>query len=230
MRNLINFTTWRSIRESEERIPKNLPVEMPVPPELDCIINSFKNVKLKVIDHEIKTPKPGTPDKKMVGAKIANMPFNIRNKIKASGNKLYLFGDPVENYLKHFVHITPKFPEEIWNYEGKTWTLCTNAHPEVIKIILKCGIRDHIIPDNVKITEIPDGFSITIKGKRFTIESFKKNVVGIDGKSKKVYTSSMFNDSESRQTIYYGVEDKKIYDFDTFISDIENQKVKTFNS
>ncbi len=225
MGSLISFRDWKALREAsdpaEEKVPKNLPVEMPVPPELDTIAAAFKNEKLKVIDHEIKTPKPGIPDKKIVGEKLAGLPFEIRSKLKASGNKLYVVGEPVQEYLKHFIHVASQSPEEIWEYKGKSWTLCSSAHPEVVKLILMHGIHDHILPPGSKITEKNGTFGVKINGKSFDIQSFQKQIKDAEGKPKSAYTPSMFRDFEGRQTLYYGVDDKKIYDYHTLISDIE---------
>lgn len=221
----ISFKEWKAIREgkdsTEERIPKNLPVEMPIPPELDTIAVAFKNNKLKVIDHEIKTPKPGIPDKKIIGEKLAGLPFEIRNKLKANGNKLYVVGDPVKDYLKHYIHVSPQSPEEIWEFSGRSWTLATSAHPEVVKLILMHGIHDHIIPANSKITEKNGTFGIKINGKYFDIQSFQKQITDSEGRLKSTYTPSMFRDFEGRKTLYYDIDSKKIYDYHTLISDIE---------
>jgi len=225
MSSLISFKDWQALREAsdpaEEKVPKNLPVEMPIPPELDAIAAAFKNEKLKVIDHEIKTPKPGIPDKKIVGEKLASLPFEIRSKLKASGNKLYVVGEPVQEYLKHFIHVASQSPEEIWEYKGKTWTLATSAHPEIVKLILMHGIHDHILPPGSKITEKNGTFGVKINGKNFDITSFQKQIKDAEGNAKSAYTPSMFRDFEGRQALYYGIDDKKIYDYHTLISDIE---------
>lgn len=223
--NLISFKQYLAFREAsdpgEEKIPKHMPVEMPLPAELEAINAAFKNEKLKVIDHEIKTPKPGIPDKKIVGEKLAGINFEFRNKLKASGNKLYVVGDPVNDYLKHFIHVAANSPEEIWEYKGKSWTLCTSAHPEVVKLILMHGIHDHVLPPGAKITEKNGMFGVKVNGKQFDITSFSKQGQDAEGKPKSQYTPSMFRDFESRKTLYYGVDDKKVYDYHTLISDIE---------
>jgi hypothetical protein len=225
MGSLISYKEYVAFREAndpaEEKIPKNMPVEMPLPPELETINAAFKNEKLKVIDHEIKTPKPGIPDKKIVGEKLAGLPFELRNKLKASGNKLYVVGDPVQDYMKHFIHVSSQSPEEIWEYKGKSWTLCTSAHPEIVKLILMHGIHDHVLPSGAKITEKNGMFGVKINGKQFDITSFSKQGQDAEGKPKQQYTPSMFRDFESRKTLYYGVDDKKVYDYHTLISDIE---------
>jgi hypothetical protein len=223
----MSFRDWKTLREAsdpgEEKIPKNLPVEMPIPPELDTINAAFKNEKLKVIDHEIKTPKPGIPDKKIVGEKLASLPFEVRSKLKASGNKLYVVGEPVQEYLKHYIHVSSQSPEEIWEYKGKAWTLCTSAHPEIVKLILMHGIHGHILPAGSKITEKNGTFGVKINGKTFDITSFQKQITDAEGKSKSAYTPSMFRDFEGRKALYYGVDDRKVYDYHTLISDIEGQ-------
>lgn len=223
----LSFKDWKALREAsdpaDEKIPKNLPVEIPVPPELDTISYAFKNEKLKVIDHEIKTPKPGIPDKKIVGEKLAGLPFEIRNKLKASNNKLYVVGDPVRDYLQHYIHVSSQSPEEIWEYKGKSWTLATSAHPEIVKLVLMHGIHDHILPAGSKITEKNGTFGVRINGKTFDIQSFQKQITDAEGKPKSTYTPSMFRDFEGRKSLYYGIDDKKIYDYHTLISDIESK-------
>lgn len=230
MKKLISFKEFLALREAadptEERVPKNLPVEMPLPPELETINAAFKNEKLKVIDHEIKTPKPGIPDKKIVGETLAGLPFEVRSKLKASGNKLYVVGEPVQEYLKHFIHVASQSPEEIWTYKGKSWTLATSAHPEIVKLVLMHGIHDHIIPGGSKITEKDGTFGVKINGKQFDIQSFSKQAQDAEGNPKKAYTPSMYRDFESRKTLYYGIDDKKVYDYQTLISDIETGNKK----
>lgn len=230
---LISFKEWKNLREArdpgDEKIPKNMPIELPTPPELDTIASAFKNEKLKVIDHEIRTPKPGIPDKKIVGEKLASLPLEIRSKLKASGNKLYVVGDPVKEYLKHFIHVSSQSPEEIWEYKGKSWTLASSAHPEIVKLVLMHGIHDHILPAGSKITEKNGTFGVKINGKTFDIQSFQKQITDSEGKSKSTYTPSMFRDFEGRKTLYYGVDDKKVYDYHTLISDIEGQQKTNTN-
>lgn len=225
MGSLISYKEYIAFREAndpaEEKIPKNMPVEMPLPPELETINAAFKNEKLKVIDHEIKTPKPGIPDKKIVGEKLAGLPFELRNKLKASGNKLYVVGDPVQDYMKHFIHVASQSPEEIWEFKGKAWSLCSSAHPEIVKLILMHGIHDHILPPGAKITEKNGTFGVKVGGKQFDIQCFSKQGQDAEGNPKQQYTPSMFRDFESRKTLYYGVDDKKVYDYHTLISDIE---------
>jgi hypothetical protein len=223
--NKLSFKEYVALREAsdpgEEKIPKNMPVEMPLPPELEAINAAFKNEKLKVIDHEIKTPKPGIPDKKIVGEKLAGLPFEVRGKLKASGNKLFVVGEPVQDYMKHFIHVASQSPEEIWEFKGKSWTLCSSAHPEIVKLILMHGIHDHVLPPGSKITEKNGCFGVKINKKQFDITSFQKQAQDAEGKPKMAYTPSMFRDFESRKTLYYGVDDKKVYDYHTLISDIE---------
>lgn len=131
----------------QERVATTFPVELRgVPPEIMKLNDAFKNKNLNVTQHDMK--RPAEVDPTTVGPEFANLDPAYRSKIKMTGHKLYIIGDALKKFLHGYFHSNdymglPKPMEAV--------ELVTTAHPELVKLIIKQAIQDHILPDGVTV-------------------------------------------------------------------------------
>src|SRR4051812_39075885 len=129
----------------QERVPTQFPVELRgVPPEVLKIADAFKNKNLAVTQYDLK--RPADVDPTTVGPEFANLDPSYRSKIKMTGHKLFIVGEALKKFLHGYFHSN--------DYMGlpkplETVDLVTTAHPELIKLVIKQAIQDHILPDGL---------------------------------------------------------------------------------
>jgi hypothetical protein len=131
----------------QERVATTFPVELRgVPPEIMKLNDAFKNKNLNVTQHDMK--RPADVDSSTVGPEFANLDPTYRAKIKMTGHKLYIVGDALKKFLHGYFHSSDYMglPKPLEAVE-----LVTTAHPELVKLIIKQAIQDHILPDGVTV-------------------------------------------------------------------------------
>lgn len=131
----------------QERVPVSFPVELRgVPPEIMKLNDAFKNKNLNVTQHDMK--RPAEVDATAIGPEFANLDPTYRAKIKMTGHKLYIVGDALKKFLHGYFHSNDYMglPKPLESIE-----LVTTAHPELVKLIIKQAIQDHILPDGVTV-------------------------------------------------------------------------------
>jgi tRNA nucleotidyltransferase/poly(A) polymerase len=190
-------------------------VEIPLPPEIGRLAEVFKSDALKDIQHEVVSP--GKPNKRKVGNKIAEMSFKSRQDLKKkgvlqiTGRKLYVTGGAIRDWLiNHFHGIA--HPQDDWD-------LATDASPEALKLILKIAIETGSLPEDTALNPASNRFNnleLTISGKTFEITTFP---FAGHPDAPRMYLDSMRRNF-SANALYYSIDEKKIYDYHSGITDI----------
>lgn len=190
-------------------------VEIPLPPEIERFSQSFKLDALKDIQHEIVSP--GKPNKRKVGRKIAEMTHKSRQDLKkkgvlqVTGRKLFVTGGVVRDWLvNHFHGIA---------YPTEDWDLATDASPDALKLIVDAAIEAKQLPPDTTLTTTNKKFGnlrLTIGQKEFDITTFP--FAAFEG-APRMYLDSMRRNF-SPNALYYSIEERKIYDYSSGITDI----------
>lgn len=196
-------------------------VDIVVPPEIDRLVNVFKSKKLKDIQHEIQSP--GNPNRKKIGNKIADLTVQTRQDLKkkgvlqVTGRQLYVVGGVVRDWLINRFHGIAYPPDD--------WDLATDASVESLKLIVKTGIEERLLPDNTTISVSNKKFGnvqITISGKTFDITTFP--FAGY-ADAPRMYLDSLKRNFNIN-SLYFSIDEKKIYDYHAGIADIHRRNPK----
>jgi tRNA nucleotidyltransferase/poly(A) polymerase len=214
------FDNKENLHENSKLFPAVNPttmedVEIPLPTEIDRFSQAFKLDSLKDIQHELVSP--GQPNKRKIGKKIADMTFKTRQDLKkkgvlqVTGRKLYVTGGVVRDWvINHFHGIA---------YPAEDWDLATDASPDALKLIVNAAIIEGKLPPDTTISHTDKKFGnmvLTIGQKRFDITTFP--FAQYEG-APRMYLDSMRRNF-SPNALYYSVEEKKIYDYHSGITDI----------
>ena len=214
------FESSDNLHENENLFPSVNPtvmedVEIPLPPEIERLSQSFKLDALKDIQHELVSP--GKPNRRKIGKKIAEMSFKTRQDLKkkgvlqVTGRKLFVTGGVVRDWLiNHFHGIA---------YPADDWDLATDASPDALKLIIDAAIDAKQLPPDTKLSATNKKFGnmkLTIGQKEFEITTFP--FAQYDG-APRMYLDSIRRNF-SPNALYYSVEERKIYDFSSGITDI----------
>lgn len=190
-------------------------VEMPLPPEIERIAEAFKADQLKDVQHEVVSP--GTPNSRKVGQKIAEMSYKSRQELKKkgvlqiTGRKLYVCGGAVRDWvINHFHGIV--HPQDDWD-------LATDASPEALRLIIKVAVEHNLLPHDTSLSMTDKTFGniiLTVNGKRYEVTTFP---FAGSPDAPRMYLDSLRRDF-SPNALYYSVDEKKIYDYHSGITDI----------
>jgi len=190
-------------------------VDMPLPREIERFAQVFKLDELKDIQHDVITP--GQPNRSKVGRKIAGMGFKTRQDLKKkgvlkiTGNKLYITGGIVRDWLVNHFHGIAYPPDD--------WDLATDASPEALKLIVRAGIEKHLLPDSTELVETGEKFGnlhLSVNGKKYQITTFP---FAQYESAPRMYLDSLRRNF-STNALYYSVDEKKIFDYHSGITDI----------
>jgi tRNA nucleotidyltransferase/poly(A) polymerase len=190
-------------------------VEIPLPPEIERLSEVFKSDALKDIQHELVSP--GKPNRRKVGNKIAEMSFRSRQELKkkgvlqVTGRKLYVTGGAIRDWLINHFHGIAHPPED--------WDLATDASPDALKLIIRIAIESGALPEDTSLSPAEKKFNnmeLTISGKTFEITTFP---FAGTADAPRMYLDSLRRNF-STNSLYYSIEEKKIYDYHSGITDI----------
>jgi tRNA nucleotidyltransferase/poly(A) polymerase len=217
---MLDFGENNLLHEDENLFPAVNPtimegVEIPLPPEIGRLAEAFKLDTLKDIQHEIVSP--GTPNRRKVGRKVADMSFKSRQDLKkrgvlqVTGRKLYVTGGAIRDWLiNHFHGIA--HPQDDWD-------LATDASPESLRLIIKSAIEEGELPEDTTVSNTDKKFGnihLTISGKTFEVTTFP---FAGTADAPRMYLDSLRRNF-SPNALYYSIDEKKIYDYHSGITDI----------
>lgn len=214
------FETENNLHEDAKLFPAVNPttmedVEIPLPAEIDRLSQAFKLDALKDIQHELVSP--GKPNKRKIGSKIAEMTFKTRQELKkkgvlqVTGRKLYVTGGVVRDWvLNHYHGIA---------HPAEDWDLATDASPDALKLIVQAAIAAGQLPPDTTLSHTNKKFGnmvLNVGRKQFEITTFP--FAQYDG-APRMYLDSMRRNF-SPNALYYSIEEKKIFDYHSGITDI----------
>lgn len=217
---MFDFENKNNFYENENLFPTVNPtvmenVDIPLPPEIERFSQSFKLDSLKDIQHELVSP--GKPNKRKIGKRISELTFKTRQDLKkkgvlqVTGRKLYVTGGIVRDWLINHFHGMA--------YPVDDWDLATDASPDALKLIVDAAIEAGQLPPDTTLSQTDKTFGnilLTIGQKQFEITTFP--FTGYD-QAPRMYLDSLRRNF-SPNALYYSVEEKKIFDYHSGITDI----------